>query len=74
MVTLYFQTKVINLVFSVKEGPAGLQKALRRICQESEDAANNGYQLIIFTDRHADKNWVPVRYVGCGFHVSIVFA
>lgn len=52
---------MIDMAFSVKEGSAGLQKALKRICKESEDAANNGFQILIFTDRNCGKDWVPVR-------------
>ena len=56
-----FQTKMIDMVFYLSEGAAGLQKALKRMCKESEEAAQNGYQLLIFSDRNAGPGWVPVR-------------
>ena len=53
---------MIDMVYYVTEGTAGLQKALKRMCKESEDAAQQGYQLLIFSDRNAGKSWVPVRW------------
>ena len=52
---------MIDIVFPVSEGPSALLKALHRACDESEVAAQDGYQLIILSDRGASKERAPVR-------------
>jgi len=62
-VVALFQSKIIDSVFPVKSGPTGLLKALHRLCTESEQAAREGYQLIVLSDRTAGKEYAPVRWV-----------
>lgn len=55
-----WSAKQVDMVFPSSDGPAGLKKALNRICEESAEAAKSGYKLIILSDRKADENYVPV--------------
>ncbi|KAL4232715.1 hypothetical protein ACF0H5_007403 [Mactra antiquata] len=55
-----WKTKVIDMVYPEKAGVNGLVKALHRLCDESEHAANSGYQLIILSDRAAGKQSIPI--------------
>lgn len=50
-----FQTKVIDITFDRKEGPTGLQNGLNRVREEACQAARDGYQLIILSDRAAGE-------------------
>ena len=61
------QSKQIDIVYPEEEGADGLLPALKRICQESAEAARSGYKLIILSDRKASPEMVPVRWaVGIG--------
>ena len=37
----------------MEEGPGGLETTLNRVCEEAHNAANEGYQLIVLSDRKA---------------------
>lgn len=44
---------MIDITFAQEEGPEGLKKALGRITDEACQAARDGYQLLILSDRQA---------------------
>lgn len=44
-------TKVIDATYPVEDGPLGLVKTLNRVCNEANEAARGGYQLIVLSDR-----------------------
>ncbi|PSN33244.1 hypothetical protein C0J52_22643 [Blattella germanica] len=48
-----WKTKVIDITFDAQEGPKGLSKTLARTCEEACRAAQEGYQLIVLSDRRA---------------------
>lgn len=48
-----WRTKVIDITYPVEEGPQGLIKAINRVCNEANEAARQGYQLIVLSDRQA---------------------
>ena len=50
-----FSNKVIDILFPVKEKGAGLEKAIQRICEEAEQAVDEGKNYIILSDRKIDK-------------------
>ena len=49
------------MVYPVKEGADGLLPALKRICDEACSAAENGYALVILSDKKASRDYIPVR-------------
>ncbi|KAF4516910.1 hypothetical protein B566_EDAN007998 [Ephemera danica] len=55
-----FESQVIDITFDREEGHQGLLKALDRICAEASQAALNGYQLIVLSDRASGAQRVPV--------------
>ncbi|XP_076444401.1 uncharacterized protein LOC143282637 [Babylonia areolata] len=55
-----WKAKQIDTVYMVDEGEEGFLPALKRICQEAEEAAGSGYKLLILSDRKAGHAWVPV--------------
>ncbi|KAF7492057.1 Glutamate synthase [NADH] [Sarcoptes scabiei] len=55
-----WRTKVIECVFPVKDGRSGLLKRLDQIRKEACDAAQNGYTIIVLSDRMASPYFVPV--------------
>ncbi|MFC1752166.1 glutamate synthase large subunit [Thermoproteota archaeon] len=51
-----FRTKIIYTYFDAASGTEGFERALERICFESEYAIEKGYSFIILSDRGVDKN------------------
>jgi len=56
----HFQAKTINTYFFVDKGGAGMARALERICQYAEDAIEDGFEIIILSDRAIDSDHAPV--------------
>ncbi|MCP9761444.1 glutamate synthase large subunit [Lacihabitans soyangensis] len=57
-----FQAKTINTYFNVDAAnPAkSLEFALERICRYAEDAINDGFEIIILSDRAIDSDHAPI--------------
>nr|MBP6387320.1 glutamate synthase subunit alpha [Pseudarcicella sp.] len=55
-----FQTKSIHTTFRTTGEPGQLKRALDRICQYTEDAVNDGYSIILLTDRGIDSSHAPI--------------
>jgi glutamate synthase (NADPH/NADH) large chain len=55
-----FQTKSIHMTFRASGEEGKLQKALERICQYAEDAVDDGYSIILLTDRGIDSSHAPI--------------
>ena len=55
-----WRTKMIDITYDRSEGRHGLTKALDRICQESEQAIDEGYTLVILSDRQVGPQRVAV--------------
>jgi glutamate synthase domain-containing protein 2/glutamate synthase domain-containing protein 1/glutamate synthase domain-containing protein 3 len=55
-----FKAATIQCTWAMAEGEAGLEKAVTRICQETEAAVDAGAQLIILSDRAVDHDHVAV--------------
>ncbi|HZN33229.1 MAG TPA: glutamate synthase large subunit [Pirellulaceae bacterium] len=66
-----WKSKLIDITFARTEGEAGLVKRLDRICREAEKAIDDGYQLIVLSDRGVSAERVPVSSllaVGAAHH------
>jgi len=62
-----WHAKTIDITWPRSEGTAGLAKALDRICQEAEEAIDQGDSLIVLTDRAVSADRVPVSaLLACG--------
>ena len=55
----HFQTKTINILFNTAR-PDALEKALNRVCQYSQDAVEDGYSIILLSDRLMDSSHAPI--------------
>lgn len=55
-----FQTKSIHITFRASEDEGVLKRALERICQYAEDAVDDGYSIILLTDRGIDSSHAPI--------------
>ncbi len=50
----------ISILFSADSGGDGLTDALDRICAEASEAVEQGYDLVILSDRGADAEYAPI--------------
>ncbi|XP_015600408.1 putative glutamate synthase [NADPH] isoform X3 [Cephus cinctus] len=55
-----WRTKVIDITYPVEDGPAGLLKTLNRVSDEANQAARDGYQILVLSDRQAGPERIPV--------------
>jgi glutamate synthase (NADPH/NADH) large chain len=57
----------IDITFSRDDAPGGLVRALERICTEAERAIDDGYSMIVLSDRNVGQDRVPISsLLACG--------
>ncbi len=68
------KTKTIPTLFPVSEGVKGLKKALHRVRKEASEAIEDGYTLIVLSDRHVDsKNaYIPSLLATSAVHHHLI--
>lgn len=55
-----FRTKKLSILFNVKEGAQGMEKALEKLCLEAGNAVDEDYNYVILTDRDVDGCHAPL--------------
>ena len=55
-----WRSKVIDITYPKTEGVMGLEPALKRICEESTTAIEEGRQIIVLSDRNAEADRMPI--------------
>ena len=55
-----FHTITLDMVFPAAEGAAGMQRAIRELCQEVERTVDKGYNYIILSDKAVDAEHAPI--------------
>ncbi|MHC4875938.1 MAG: glutamate synthase-related protein [Planctomycetota bacterium] len=55
-----WKTKTIDITYPRSEGDNGLNPAIDRVCNEATQAINDGYSLIILSDRAISEERVPI--------------
>jgi glutamate synthase (NADPH/NADH) large chain len=55
-----FQAKTLQLYFRADSKPGSMQKALDRLCRYAVDAVEDGFEVIILTDRAIDSDHAPI--------------
>ena len=62
-----WRTRTIDMTYPRGSGEAGLIAALDRLCGEAEAAIDEGYTLIVLSDRNVDHDRIPVStLLACG--------
>jgi glutamate synthase (NADPH/NADH) large chain len=62
-----WRTRTIDITYERKAAPGGLQSAIDRICEEAERAIDDGYAMIVLSDRAVGPARVPVSaLLACG--------
>ncbi|XP_076674514.1 uncharacterized protein LOC143372318 isoform X2 [Andrena cerasifolii] len=55
-----WKTKVMDATYPAQDGPSGLVDTLDRVSREAEQAARQGYQFLVLSDRQAGAERIPV--------------
>ncbi len=55
-----YRTKTIDIVFSADKAPGSLLQALNRVCREALEAIEQGFNIIILSDRNVDIGNAPI--------------
>jgi glutamate synthase domain-containing protein 2/glutamate synthase domain-containing protein 1/glutamate synthase domain-containing protein 3 len=55
-----FRADTIDITWDVAEGPEGLATRLQAVCEEAEEAIENGYNILIISDRRMGPRRVPI--------------
>jgi glutamate synthase (ferredoxin) len=50
----------LPILYKVKDGGAGLERAMEYICREAERAIEHGINILILSDRGVDKDHAPI--------------
>jgi glutamate synthase (NADPH/NADH) large chain len=62
-----WRSKTIDITFDRSEGKPGLRNALQRICTEAEQAIDDGYKIVVLSDRALSFDRVAVSsLLACG--------
>ncbi|MGI4874829.1 MAG: glutamate synthase large subunit [Janthinobacterium lividum] len=55
-----FQAKTLQTYFKADGQPGALGRGLERLCRYAEDAVNDGFEVVILSDRALDSGHAPV--------------
>ena len=68
------KTKTIPILYPVKEAEEGLDKALKEVCKEVDVAIEDGYTLVILSDRGINENEtaIPALLATAGVHHHLI--
>ncbi len=55
-----FQAKTINTLFLADGRGESLERALERVCRYAKDAIEDGYSILVLSDRAIDSNHAPI--------------
>ena len=55
-----FDTKTLDITYAVEKGAAGMEEALRRLCERAEAAVHGRYNIIILSDRMVGADRIPI--------------
>jgi glutamate synthase (ferredoxin) len=55
-----FKTVTLPIVYNVREGAAGLEKAMTVLCRQASSAIATGHDFLILSDRAIDRNHAPI--------------
>jgi glutamate synthase (NADPH/NADH) large chain len=62
-----WKSRTIDITFARDEAPGALERAIDRICKEAERAIDDGYSMIVLSDRAIGPSRVPVSsLLACG--------
>ncbi len=69
-----FDTKTIDITYPAREGAAGMEGAIDRLCERAEAAVAGGYNIIILSDRQLgpDRIAIPALLATAAVHHHLI--
>ncbi len=69
-----FRTYTVDITYPETQGVSGMESAMERVFQESEDAVRNGFNILILSDReiNADNIAIPSLLATAGVHHHLI--
>ena len=69
-----FRTQTIGICWLAEEGAGGMDKALERVCAEARKAVQDGFNIIILSDRavDADRVAIPALLATAAVHHDLI--
>ncbi len=69
-----FAARTLDLTWPVSEGPAGMERALERVCAEADAALVDGVNILILSDRAVspERAAIPALLAVAGVHHHLV--
>ncbi|MCB9680806.1 MAG: glutamate synthase large subunit [Alphaproteobacteria bacterium] len=55
-----FETKTLPMRFDPADGPGALERAVDALCKAAQDAVDEGFNILVLSDREVDARWVPI--------------
>ena len=55
-----FRTDTLHITYPAVQGAAGMEAALADLFERAENAVNNGYNILILSDRSVDADHIPI--------------
>jgi glutamate synthase domain-containing protein 2/glutamate synthase domain-containing protein 1/glutamate synthase domain-containing protein 3 len=55
-----FKSVTLSMLFSAKSGVAGMERALDRLCKDAEGKIDNGYAVIVMSDKGVSESLAPI--------------
>ena len=55
-----FRTKTIDICYSADQGAAGMEDALASVCEQAETAVQEGFNILILSDRSVSAQSIPI--------------
>src|SRR5881275_1995529 len=55
-----YEADTLDATFPAEEGPAGLERAMERLCREASELIASGDNILIVSDRAASRDRVPI--------------
>lgn len=55
-----FQTRSLDMTYAVDKGAHGMRKAVKTLCERAEKAVNEGFNIIILSDRLVSKDRLAI--------------
>lgn len=67
-------SRTIPILFDVRQGEAGLQKAMAEVCRAGAQACRDGASILILSDRGVDEHHAPIPALlaTAGLHHSLI--
>ncbi|MEA2080330.1 MAG: glutamate synthase central domain-containing protein, partial [Pseudomonadota bacterium] len=55
-----FRTKTVDICYSADQGAAGMEDALTSVCEQAETAVQEGFNILILSDRSLSAQRIPI--------------